>query len=90
MTMVIGSVSLISHKSCIIASPSRAVEIAGWLIGEENRRPIDQSAGQSRSLLLSAGKLAGPMRQPGPKPNPLDRLSNPGRSVRTIHASQAQ
>src|SRR5262249_26215540 len=43
----------------------RGVEIAGGFVGENNRRPVQQSARQCHPLLLASGELAGTMSQPG-------------------------
>src|SRR5207247_8536388 len=37
------------------------VEIAGWLIRKNNLGTVDQGARNGAALLLSAGKLAGPV-----------------------------
>ena len=42
----------------------RPVQIAGWLIGQQQLRLCDQRPCQRESLLLAAGKLAGTMRGP--------------------------
>ena len=38
-----------------------AVEIAGWFIGQEQRRPIGQAAGDGDALAFAAGKFGGEM-----------------------------
>ena len=43
---------------------SGLVEIAGRLVGEDQRRPIGQRAGNGNALLLSAGKLGWAMIKP--------------------------
>ena len=40
------------------------VEIAGGFIGQQNRRMIDNGAGDGYALLLAAGKSIGPVIQP--------------------------
>jgi len=37
------------------------VEVAGGLVGEDDARAVDQSAGNGGALLLAAGELAGPV-----------------------------
>jgi hypothetical protein len=37
------------------------VQVSGRLVGEEDRRIVDQRPGNRHPLLLSAGKLVGPM-----------------------------
>ena len=39
----------------------RRVEIARRLVGEQDRRPIDERAGDGDALALAAGQLVGPV-----------------------------
>ena len=45
-------------------SPERAVEVAGRLVGQHDRRLADERAGDRHALALAAGELAGPVPQP--------------------------
>ena len=40
------------------------VQVAGRLVGEHDRGPVDQRAGDGDALLLAAGQLRRPVRQP--------------------------
>src|SRR5690348_11512168 len=51
----------------------RAVEIAGRLIGQQQRRAGDKGAGDRDALLLAAGKLPRIMSEAMPEPDPLQR-----------------
>ena len=37
------------------------IQVAGWLIGQQETRLVDQGARQSYALLFAAGKLARPV-----------------------------
>src|SRR6267143_497539 len=50
------------------------VEIAGWLIGENDLRLIDQRARNRNALLLAAGELRGEMRQAVTEAHALQRF----------------
>lgn len=45
------------EREDLVAVP--AVEVAGRLVGEEDRGPVDESAGDGSALLLAAGEFAG-------------------------------
>ena len=51
----------------------RAIEIAGRLVGQQQRRPGDKGAGDRDALLLAAGKLPRIMPQAMPEPDPPQR-----------------
>ena len=53
-----------------------AVEIARWLVGENELGPHDQCAADGDALLLAAGKLARQMMAPRRKPEHLEDLIN--------------
>ena len=52
-----------SHERQELAA-GRAVEVAGRLVGEDDRRPAGERAGDGDALLLTARQLARPVRQP--------------------------
>src|SRR5882724_983919 len=54
-----------------------AIEVSGGLVGEENRRAIDQGAGQRATLLLAARQLAGPMPTPRSQAHMFERSDDP-------------
>ena len=47
----------------------RAVEVAGRLVGEHDRLPADQGAGDRDALALAAGELCRPRREPVAEPD---------------------
>ena len=51
-----------------------AVEVAGWLVGQQQGGLVDQRAGDGDPLLLAARKLAGMMVAPAPPDPPFPRL----------------
>ena len=53
-----------------------AVEISSRLVGQQKLRTVDQSARQSRSLLLAAGKFAGPVIHAGAQSHSIQRLAS--------------
>ena len=54
-----------------------AVEIAGWLIGENERRIVDDAARDGDSLTLPAGQLLGQVRGAVGETDRLERFLNP-------------
>ena len=57
MTMVMPRSRLRSRRSCMISSLVARVEVAGGLVGEQERRLGHQGAGDGHALLLAAGEL---------------------------------
>jgi hypothetical protein len=53
------------------------VEVAGRLVGEDDGRLRDESAGDRHALLLAAGELGGPVHPPVLEPDRLDELLEP-------------
>jgi hypothetical protein len=56
-----------------------AIQVAGWLIGEDQSGVIDQRPADGDALLLPAGELVGTVRDPVPSPSV--RRSPSGASV---------
>ena len=56
-----------------------AVEVAGRLVGEHDRRLADEGAGDGHALALAAGQRAGPVAGPGRQPDRVQRLAGRGR-----------
>ena len=54
------------------------VEVAGGLVGEDDRRAADQGPGTGDALLLAAGELVGPVVQPVPEADGVDHGVEPG------------
>ena len=50
-----------------------AVEVAGWLVGEEQRGLIDERTGDGHALLLAAGELVRMMAGPSAQPDGFER-----------------
>ena len=62
VTMMIvwpGRVQLVEQREDLVAGA--AVEVAGRLVGEQDRRAVDQRPGDGDALLLAAGELVGPV-----------------------------
>ena len=53
------------------------VEVAGRLVGEHDRGPRDQRAGDRHPLLLPAGQLGGTVREPVAEPDRVDERGEP-------------
>src|SRR5206468_6279826 len=51
-------------------APGRQIEIAGRLVGQEQKRAGNKGAGDRDALLLAAGQLPGIMRDPVAEPDP--------------------
>jgi hypothetical protein len=58
-----------------------AVEGTGRLVGQQNRRPVDQGAGQGDALLLAAGQLAGAVVQPAAQADRLEHSPGGGAAL---------
>ena len=56
-----------SRKSASTSSPVLRVEGAGGLVGEQQRRPVGERAGDRHALALAAGELAGQGVRPCPE-----------------------
>src|SRR5262249_37173158 len=67
-----------------------AVEIAGGLVGEEDRGAIDESAGQRAALLLAARKFAGAMTTTGAKFDAIERFGDAGLTLRVRDFGKAK
>lgn len=52
----------------------RAVQIAGWFVRQDQIGPADEGAGDRDALALTSGQRPGPVGEPVPKPDPLERL----------------
>ena len=61
------------------------VEVAGRLIGQDQRGPIDQSPGDRDSLLLPPGELIRHMAEPLPKPDHGQDLDS---ALPTLHTCE--
>jgi hypothetical protein len=51
-----------------------AIQISRWLIGQDQRWPCNQRAGNSHALLLSAGEFCGPVIRPRKQSDQRQRL----------------
>src|SRR5450759_4710736 len=58
------------------------IEIAGWFVGKEHARRIDQSACDGDALLLAAGELSGRIALAISQPQESQRLAGPLESRR--------
>ncbi len=52
------------------------VEVARWLIGQDQHRIVDESAGDCHTLLLAAGKFLGQMIDPFSQPDHFQRFAS--------------
>ena len=68
------------------------VEVAGRLVGQQDRRPADEGAGQRDSLLLAGGQLVGPVALAAEQVHQLEDLVDArGRvAVARIHAGDGE
>ena len=57
----------------------RRVEIAGRLVGEEERGAIAQGAGDGDALLFAAGEFRGPVMQPRAEADAIEQIGGVGR-----------
>ena len=57
------------------------VELAGGLVGQEERRPVGQGPGDGDPLHFAAGELGGPVPFPVSQPDVSEQLSSPGRPL---------
>ena len=62
------------RSSSMTASPLRGVEVAGRLVGEQDRRLAGEGAGDRDALLLTARELAGQMLRAVRHADALERL----------------
>ncbi len=60
-----------------------AVEVAGRLVGEQDRRPPDERAGDRDPLALAARELRGRVRQPVREADVVERLARPRPPLRS-------
>ena len=58
------------------------VEVAGRLVGQDQRRVGDQRPGDRDPLLLTAGQLTGPVLDPVGQPDPVEGLDAPAACAR--------
>jgi hypothetical protein len=54
------------------------VEVAGGLVGEDDRRPAGKGAGGGEELLLPAGQLPRPVPEAFAQPDRFDDAADPG------------
>ena len=66
------------EKHVVEALAGLRVQVTRRLIGQQERRPVDERPGHGHALLLSSRQLVGPMLQP---PFESDLLQEPARSV---------
>lgn len=67
-----------------------AVEISGGLVGEKNRRAIDERAGHGSALLLSAGKFRRPMAEALRKPYAFEGFADAREAFRARDFGETQ
>ena len=79
MTMVWPSSRTAWRMKARISAPRAAVEVAGGLVGEDDRRAAGQGAGHGDALLLAAGELAGPVVEAVGEADGVDDLVEPCR-----------
>ena len=65
-----------------------AVEVTGWLIGEQQIRAAVERAGQRHALLLAAGKLGGKMLEAFAKPELFQQRFCPLSALRVAFTAQ--
>ena len=66
------------------------VEVAGRLVGEQQRRLADQRAGDGDPLLLATGELARPVPEPVAQPDRVQRGGRPLAALLLAHAAVDQ
>ncbi len=66
------------------------VEVAGRLVGEEDRRVVDQRAGDGHALALAAGELVGLVVHALAEPDPLQGAARPFPALAARHAGVDQ
>ena len=64
-----------SRKQLVDALAGGGVEVAGGLVGEQQRRLEHQRAGQRHPLRLAARQLARAVVDAGAQPHPLEQLA---------------
>ena len=64
-------------KSRMISSLVGAVEVAGRLVGQEDRRAVDEGPGDRHPLALAAGELVGTVVMRSASPTCVERLLGP-------------
>ena len=64
----------------------RRIEIARWLVGEQNRRAVDECPGDRDALPLAAGELVGPMQHAIAELNRLEGFDGAGATLGGRHA----
>ena len=62
------------------------VEVAGWLISQQNRWLVDERPRDRHALLLSTGELVGVVTGPVAEPDRLERRFGPPVSFLATHA----
>src|SRR5688572_5199946 len=94
---VIGDVGLMGHQEDRVARLMQLVEqvhdlpggvrveVAGGLVGEQERRLVDQGAGDGYALTLAAGELVRVVMHALPEPHPLQRALRPGAPLLARH-----
>ena len=64
-----------------------AVEVAGGLVGQQQRRPLDQGPGDGHPLALAAGHLVGAVAHAVGQPDPGERF---GRAAAPLRGRDAR
>ena len=72
----------LGRAGAITSAPLRGVEVAGGLVGQQQRRLADQRPGDRDPLLLTAGQLAGPVARAGARDRPTPAPPRPARAAR--------
>ena len=66
------------------------VEVGGGLVGEEQRRVVDERPGDGHPLLLPAGQVTGPMRSAVGQAEPVEELVGPVPAAPAAHAGDQE
>src|SRR5574340_506244 len=64
------------------------IEVAGWLIGQDHLRPVDERAGDGHPLLLPARKLGGFVQGAVGQANLFQQVHRPGAALAARHAGK--
>ena len=82
ITRIVAPSACSSRRSATISAPGAAVEVAGRLVGEHDRGPRDERAGDRDALALAAGELRRVVAEPVAEADPLEHLAGPARAAR--------
>ena len=71
-----------SDSTSISASPALRIQVAGRLVGQQDRRLAGDGAGDRHELLMAARQLPGPLLGRGGHADPFERGVDPARRAR--------